>query len=459
MPYTATTITALALELAVALGDSGEVFFLDAELRNYLRESLRTWNCLATYFRGRKQFSTINGFFNYDLRNPIGLDPNPIVIVPIDQGPVTNDIQYALMEPPTDFSGGYTSSFATTLMYEDNEIDAAVLQAIAKWNFDTGQVVQAESPLMIPSPPNVTVNLPETVCDVRHVQLREYSAGSPIRRFSIRRQDEFSSSTFGSPLSLVNPGRPNGYSIILANTQPALRLVPPSNIIGEVEIVSVRSTNLPPQDWIWAIKWLALYFLLTQDGQCRDYYRAGYCKKRYDDAVSLARLVPSVLQASINGIPVSVTTTPSELDAHAPLWQNRTPGTPRDVILHGWNLVTLSPTPTSTPASITLDMSLSAPTDPGLDDTPLQLAQEHKQPILDYAKHLALFKMGGAEFGASMPHWENLFMAAMEYNSKLSIESANFWVMRDRAAKEKEQRYLRRRDPVSSDSTVPGGLQ
>lgn len=449
MPYTATNIATLATELATALGDSTKTFWVDAELRTYLRESLRTWHCLTTYWRGRKQFATAIGTHTYDLRSPITPAVTSLLTVPANIGDVTNDIQYALMEPVTDFSGGYTPIYTTTLMYEDNEIDAAIMQAIAQFNFDTGVVVQAETALPLPLNPDYTVDLPEQVTDVRHAQLL---FTFPAARVTLRRQDEFDSTTFASPFSLLDPAMPYAYSLILPNTQPALRIIPPSDRPGQVEIISIRSTNLPPQDWMWAVKWLALYFLLTQDGQCRDYYRAAYCKKRYDDALILARLHPSVLQAYVNNLPLAVVESPSDMDCYSPGWQNLPPGLPGSIIAHGWNLLTLSPTPNAI-SSITLEMAITAPT----DTNPLQLAQEHKQVILDYAKHLATFKMGGAEFGATQPHYDKLFDCAKEYNSKLSVEAKNFWVMRDRAAKEKEQRYQRRSTPSDSGMMMGGG--
>jgi len=49
----------------------------------------------------------------------------------------------------------------------------------------------------------------------------------------------------------------------------------------------------------------------------------------------------------------------------------------------------------------------------------IQIARDCYDSILDIAQHLATFKMGGAEFIATIPLYKKAQMKAAEYNGKL----------------------------------------
>jgi hypothetical protein len=56
----------------------------------------------------------------------------------------------------------------------------------------------------------------------------------------------------------------------------------------------------------------------------------------------------------------------------------------------------------------------------------IQVSRSDYDSILDYAQHLAAFKMGGAEFIATLPLYQKFLRQAALYNSKLSA-MGSFW--------------------------------
>ena len=448
MAYTAPTLSAMVDDLARSLGDSGKVFWLQDELERLCREALRTWNCYASYWRNRRQFNTVanNHYYNLSTLN--------LVSVVADQGPLLNDLQYALVEP---FSAVPPfDSFTTTAQYTAAQINSAVLQALKQFQFDAGIVLTAEPAVPLPITPDYQAELNENVADVRHVAAEYIAPGDPLDGaiIHLRRHNEFDIQYFDTT-SLMDAGWPYGYSLIFPSSQPTLRIIPQSSMLGELDIVSIRSDSFPPIDWQWPAKWLALHYLLTMDGQSRDHARAQYCKKRYEDALSLAAITPSYAVGYINGRPVPIVPA-SDMDNDDPGWRMRFLAAgeePNTLVSYGWNLIGVHPTPSAAAPlfSISFDMFVEAP----VSTDPIQIAPEHLQAVLDYAKHIAIFKLGGAEFATTEPLMERFFMEAMEYNSRLKAESRQFHTMRDRANRDK-QMYARRAQVTSSENVLAG---
>ena len=49
----------------------------------------------------------------------------------------------------------------------------------------------------------------------------------------------------------------------------------------------------------------------------------------------------------------------------------------------------------------------------------LQIARDDYDSLLDYAQHVAAFKMGGQEFLETIPLYQNFVTHAAQYNAKL----------------------------------------
>jgi hypothetical protein len=179
-----------------------------------------------------------------------------------------------------------------------------------------------------------------------------------------------------------------------------------------------------PDDWVWALKWGVLADLLSRDAEAKDAERAAYCEQRYRAAVEAAGLYPSVIQLFVNNIRVPVNSV-FDMDAYSGNWEDGTSNYPTIGGIMGRNLLALYPSPTGY-ETVVADMVAPIPI-PTSDGDTLQIPPDVIPVLLDYAQHLASFKMGGDEFNVTAQQFKNLIIAAAEYNSRL--KSTNFYNM------------------------------
>ena len=104
-----------------------------------------------------------------------------------------------------------------------------------------------------------------------------------------------------------------------------------------------------------------------------------------------------------------------DLDAFQPDWQ-RTTGPPSFVGMCGRNMACIGQTPDGT-YGVGLWVSANAAVDPtGF----LQIGRDQVGPVLDYAQHIACFKMGGAEFDQTAGLYQNMISVAKLQNARLN---------------------------------------
>lgn len=418
--YTHTTLGQAQSQLAARLQDGGGDFWSGTELNAYIVEALRTWNALTGFYRQRVAFSsnvysagTYNSF--YDLPGVTGLTPFSYTVIDTQ---IVQVIQWQLIEPAAGTSWTGTDQFTYA------QVSAALQNALNRFLQDTGVTVSWYMQSISP-PPIGRVPLLDSTVDVRRVAFVDVNGVY----YPLWRTDDFALDSF-YPGWTQTPGIPRAYSTA-ALPPIELQLAPPPLSSGLLEVVSV-STSTPldpavgvhlniPDDFTWGVKWGALSTLLSTDGQSRDPVRAAYCEQRYQHAVAAARLSPSLLRARVNDIPIS---TGSTFDADAFLngWQN-SPGRPRMAAMAGRNVLCLAPVPDQL-YGISLDMVTNIPVPLGNGDY-LQVGREDIGVILDYAQHLACFKMAGAEFDGTMKLLSNFLTEAMVRNGRLKASCVN----------------------------------
>ena len=232
----------------------------------------------------------------------------------------------------------------------------------------------------------------------------------------------------------------------------ALELYPPPLATGTVELIVVAPVvtvggspatvyNTPtvlgiPDDFAWAATWGALADLLALDGPGKDIPRAQYAESRYQEGVQAAKLNPTVLSTA----PIWSGSI-FEMDSFANNWQATT-GTPTFAGLAGRNLMALGPVPDGIgPNAITCDVVRNMPV-PAADGDFLQVDRGTIDAILDYAQHLASFRLGGAEFQATARLKDNFVAQAMLENSRLK-NSAFFRKSLEKPARLQSQEVVR----------------
>lgn len=445
MAYSHTTLTQAKAILAARLADPSSVFWLDAEIALYLIEALRTWNSMAFYDRARVTFDSIANQAFYDLTSTTdtgaGAGNPPAFLAPtLTDRNLVNLIQYHLLEPiTTDWT---LLTPAATEQFSVSDIVGALQRRRDQFLMETGLILTHSTQAMSAAPENLTT-LSQNIEDVRRVSWRR---SSDLRYFTLFR-DDLRSATAQSTTFVGTAGTPKVYDIVTqAPTQ--LRVLPAPSVNGSLDLVSVNagatldvSTGVllgVPDDLAWVVKYGAMADLLGKDGQSRDAARAKYCEERWKEGLELAKIFTSVINYSLEGT-LNLASSIKEFDTLSVGWQTPPSADPqyRRLGLMSWNLVAIAPVPIDTVPTITADV-LSNMTVPTAGGDQIQVGKEHVDVIIDYAEHLAAFKMAGSEFESTVPHLERMMRSAMQMNDRLRAAAKNFDILRER--REQRQR-------------------
>lgn len=420
--YTATTFGQAKAALAARLDDPLNVHWADAELGLYIREALTEWQAMAGYWRDRGTATLAVGVPFYDLTTDLyDSGGNLMLAMTVKDSDLVPLIEYHLIEPPTI---PWTGSTQFTLA----EVTEALEGARDNFLSETGSVI-THSVAAVPPTPIGRFPVDDHVVDVRRVAWLPTLPGPNLAHVPLWVTDEFAAEALDPNWDLT-PDAPEAYSVL--GTPPLqVQLVPPPIDNGRCDLLTVNSgaTLDPtvgvllgvPNNFVWAIKWGALAELLSQDGEPRDDFRAGYCRQRYEEACEVARRMPVVLTAALNGAPV-LPQTVADLDGYRPDWAGSA-GAPDAVGLAGQNLIAVAPPPDNAlPYSFRADVVRNAVV-PAADGDFLQVGREWLDDLLNEAQHLALFKSGGQEFADTLPLHQSFLRACGTVNDKLQALS------------------------------------
>src|SRR3990167_8647027 len=389
MPYTHTNWGQLQTALSQRLRDTAQTFWTATEVPLYLAEALRTFGCLAGFWRERSTVALVSGTFIYALESQTAGSPTLASLIgpTITDRDIIQQVQFALLE-----SASTQASWPGTSMFTYNDVANAVTRRRNQFLADTGCFL-THSTQVAASPPIGRQALSENIIAVRRAA---WLGASPYGYYSTMwPSDERSLTAAGSSWN-TDSGTPEEWSVLASPPGTLQMLTVNSKALTPDSAATVLDVpdNLTP-----AVKWGVLADLLSIDGPARDLSRAAFCQQRYDQYVAMGRYLPCVIHAEMQGvstIPVSL----QELDSSEPNWMNSSKE-PSDVALAGWNIMAVNPVPDANgPYSVTLDVVRNAPV-PSTDSTQVQLGREQLDMILDYAEHLAMFKVGGAEWRAT----------------------------------------------------------
>jgi hypothetical protein len=210
------------------------------------------------------------------------------------------------------------------------------------------------------------------------------------------------------------PLNPGSVETLVVSSGPQIGATPAA-ILASPTILEI------PEDFVWGIVFGALSDLCSNDGPMRDLDRATYAESRYQESVEVYKINPTLIDSIIDGIPVW-TGSVFEMDSFLASWQAN-PGSPSFTGMAGRNLVAFGPTPSSR-HSVAVDVVGNIPL-PQSDTSFLQVDRGAITGLLDYAQHLASWKMAGTEFHNTDKLRQNFYLQAALENSRLT--SGNFY--------------------------------
>lgn len=438
MPYAHINWGDLKTQLAARLGDSGKVFWVDTELGLLLAESLRTFGVTSGFWRERGTLATSVSTAFYNLNTTLTNGVSLLLSPTITDRDIIQQLQYHLLESATS-----QAAWSGTEMFTYSDLANAVQNRLNQYLSDTGIVV-TRSVTSVMSPPIGRQALTQATIDVRRAA---WLGASPEAYYTTLWREDERLLTAASQSWSVNSGTPATYSV-MAPPPLQVQIAPPPMSSGQLELLTVDSVALDPatsatvlgipDDLTPAVKWGALADLLGIDGIASDPTRAAFCESRYQQYVQLARILPVVIHAEINGVPM-LPSTLQEMDSSTPNWQNVTASTSnavQDIILAAPNLIALSAVPDAA-YSVTLDVVRRTPV-PTTDSAYVQIGREQIDAILDYAEHLAMFKVGGSEWRSTERQANNFLLQSITYNQRLSAAARSLFSASQQSERQKQ---------------------
>jgi hypothetical protein len=397
-------------EVSIRLGDPNQIFWPKAEIYLYLYEALRLYNCLTAFWAEPYTLTLTPPFAaNWFQANGSGSPRQPT----LTDTDVYNLIEAHFLEPITGSTWTGTNQFnITDLAQACSRRRNEILQAAA--------CNMVETPInCVPNTPGIT--LPDTMLDVRRIRwVPATGQGSPV---TLQRGDTLSYQRFsqGYQQSTGNPMRWD----VLGTSPQAVTFDTKVNVPSQAQVLGMMagadfdpptsSPLLMPDDWMWVLKFGAMADVLSMEQEGKDLERADYCRKRYTEGLKLMKVMPWLLQGFLNEI---ATDTPAlaAQDRFNYEWQSRASAFPA-LVVAGIDLFAVSPIPAAS-TSVNMTVVANAPI-PANDAADIQVPRDVMDAIISETQHLALFKMGGAEFAQSEALHKEFIRFCVDQNARL----------------------------------------
>ena len=429
--YSFLTLGEARSSLAARLEDNGiavqppYVYWTDAELNDFIREGIRTWQALTGTYKQRATFTIepnggVDGSSFYDLNADLGF-----LNFKVTDLELVNMVMDALLEPRL------TADWTGTGQFQFLNIVTALQNRINRWLTDCGANVARNFQFVQTGPTASRIFLPESVLDVRRAAWLSTVSGIYT---TLWRDDEFAMQAFYN-MGFAIPAEPPITWGKFVMPPVGIDIYPPPANPGDLETLVVTSgpqvgtspadivanpTVLDiPEDFSWGIKFGVLSDLMSADGPMRDLDRAKYAEDRYQESAQLYRISPVLIQTQINGVPIWSGSV-FEMDAFLASLQSK-PGAPEYAGMCDRNLVAFGPTPDRI-YSVTMDVVCNIPV-PQADSDFIQMDRGALNSLLDYCEHLAAYKMAGLEFHNTDKTRQNFYMAAALENSRITKQN------------------------------------
>jgi hypothetical protein len=394
--YSYLTFAQLEGALLQRLQDTAGVFTTSAEAQLYLQEALRVYNAQVQPNTG-----IVDYVFDFDaggtwLSINVAGSPRERTVTDAE---IQTQMEYMLLEPPTGLTWTGTTQFNIT----------ALEQALQFRRDELLQMTGANPVNKILSAPvnSQRTILSDSSIDLRRVRWIPDSSVSSEAPYALGRGDVVSADAYGYALA-IQPGAPDSWRV---TSSPPLSfdVSCPPNCPGQWDTIQLYAGNALspptatilglPDDWCWVAMYGALADALANSPEATDQLRAKYCLMRYERGMKAMMTLPWLLEASIASLPVD---TPSykEMDAYAQNWENTWPAGDPQIVVGGVDLIALAPFNTGATVSSILTVVGNAQVD---STQPVQLSRDAVEQVLNYAQHVASFKMGGSDFLATMP--------------------------------------------------------
>jgi len=273
-PYNTITLLELRSRLAAKLGDIGNAFWVSAELTDLLNESIQTFQAWSGFYTQRVTIPLVSNQTIYELPEVV-----PELQYTTTVAGLVQQIRRVLLETDAMYPG-YTSQLDTP----QPSIEWAVRVAYENFLAAT-HLIQQWFDVAIPAPGDGLVEFPNTKLQINQLYWGNIPATPAIPKVYTQLHTTDVDNTQGYTHYASAATTPKSY---VQYTQPAnyIRLFPSPSDLGRLvgwmtnnlTPASLLSNPIPiPDSLAWVLKYSALEYLFSLDGQSRDLIPRRHC--------------------------------------------------------------------------------------------------------------------------------------------------------------------------------------
>lgn len=403
-------------QLANRLFDPTETFWGHTEKTLYLQMALRIWNSLTGYWRGDFTFPTVANQVWYDLTSASDM-PNSLRLLTVKDTLIYQQLEYSLLEPAP--SVNPINPWTGSLQFTANDLLSAVQRRRDEILSTSSCQITRHT---VAAAAGRTI-LPDTVIDIRRVAYLGTGQAASVM-FS---EDAWGEQDFNRNYTIATPGTPLTW---LLSAQPPISFDTDRSpaYAGSYEVLSIDagaalsvsapSTFTVPDDFTWLLYFGALSDLFNRESEAKDLLRGNWCEKLYQLGLATLSSGPALLALRLANVPLQIDSV-RDGDLFNTTWQGQAASQPGAAYYAGLNLIGLGPPPNSGPYSLTATVVKNAPIPSGDSDF-VQIGRDELDVLLDLCVHIAMTKVGGAEYVDTQPLLQRFLNMAALCNRKLA---------------------------------------
>lgn len=418
--YQHTSRAQLLATIRILLGENTSAYWPDAEINLTINEALLSFGGLSGFWKENIQIPTSENKRIYD----IFIDANPVETKPtLTFGDVLAWLNRDLIEF---ISVGTPSSDLFNL----NDLLKLIATKYNAFQLETSLVISQSSQPVVAE--NNLVILVDTVIDLIRV-VYSYNDGVD-KKVVLKKADEQELAYFDADV-LTEEDIPQYYCTVYGQPNE-IKLYPIPTLTGTLELIYISGINENsaltvdtiinlPNNLVPYLRFGVEQHIFSKDGLLNDPGRADYCKKRWEEGISVGKVYTSILTTKANGVAInsdSIHNMDNFID-HNSLAQTDDP--PSMVGLAGFNIFEIDTLPSSVVNSILLMIQQNAIL-PENDVDKIQIEQSYIEIIAKYVVHLLQFKSGIADISATASYLTEFQKLALDHNKRLQMRGITF---------------------------------
>lgn len=432
--YQHTTRLQLQSLIKSLLGENTSAYWPDDEINLTINEALLTFGGLSGFWKENIEIHTEENQRLYDIFiDTVSVETKPTLFFQ----DILNWLNRDLIESISDTT-------PTSYLFDLVDLLKLIASKYNAFQLETNLVLSQSSQTVAAG--NNLVILADNIIDLVRVVYSYNDEGD--KEVILQKTDEQELAYFDTSV-LTEENIPQYYANVYGQPNE-IKLYPIPNLTGELKLILVEGINENseilttdiinlPNNLVPYLKYGVEESIFSKDGLLNDPGRADYCKKRWEEGISIGKIYTSILTIQANGVAINSDSL-NNLDNFIDLDSLTQTDDPPSVLgLAGFNIFEIDTLPSTFVNSILVMIQQNAilPTD---DNSVIQIEQSYIESLAKYCVHLLQFKSGIADIAATSSYLTEFQKLALSFNKRLELRGITFENLIQKTKNEEKQK-------------------